>query len=502
MLTRPDRIVLLTIAVAAAVRVLLAATIGPGVDEAYDVVLSRAPSLAYFDHPPLSFWITGLVARLAGTERMLPVRLPIVLLFAGTTWLLYRLGARLYGAWAGAWGAVALNVSPVFAVPIGGWVLPDGPLVFFMVLAALCTARALFGATRGATTWWVAAGFATGLAALSKYHAIFVPVGVLLYLLTRREARRWLVAPGPYLAAAIAAVMFTPVILWNARHGWASFAFQGTRGAGRPGVHPLAMLGAIGGQAAYLLPWIWLPLLWVLVAGIARGPRDAHRWFLCCLAIGPIALFTLVALGGRPGLPHWPAPGYLMLFPLLGAAIAQRLQRGDRRVRIWLASSTAAFALLLALFATQAATGWVGRLAPGLLRRGDPTSEVLDWRDLRDAIARGHLLDAGTFVAAPSWITGAKISYALGPRVPVLCLCDAPHHFAYLRDTRDFVGQDALLVVRADRAPTTAARLAPSFTSLVPVAWVPIRRAGRVEMVLALLRGKAWGGGPPPPVPR
>ena len=42
--------------------------------------------------------------------------------------------------------------------------------------------------------------------------------------------RRWLADPALYAAAAIALVMIAPVVVWNARHGWVSFAFQGGRG--------------------------------------------------------------------------------------------------------------------------------------------------------------------------------------------------------------------------------------------------------------------------------
>ncbi len=60
------------------------------------------------------------------------VRLPFILLFAGTTWLMYRLTARLFGEPAGLWAAVLLNLSLVFSITSGGWVLPDGPLMFCM----------------------------------------------------------------------------------------------------------------------------------------------------------------------------------------------------------------------------------------------------------------------------------------------------------------------------------------------------------------------------------
>src|ERR1035437_5696207 len=110
--------------------------------------------------------------------------------------------------------------------------------------------------------------------------------------------------------------MFPPVIAWNREHGWTSFVFPGGRAAGRDGLHFGTMFASIAGQAAYGWPWIWVPLVVVLWAAVRSGPRDAARWFFVCLGIGPIAAFTLVALRGEAGLPHWQAPGYLKLFPI------------------------------------------------------------------------------------------------------------------------------------------------------------------------------------------
>jgi len=488
---RPRRLVLATIVIGTAARLLLAATIGLGVDESYAVTVARGLSLSYFDHPPLSFWIPGVLARVAGSESALLLRLPFIALFAGTTWLTYRLGARLFGERAGAWAAVLLNLTPFFALAAGGWILPDGPLDLFLAAAALAVAHVLFiEPDAHAWRWWLLAGFALGGALLSKYHAVLFGAGLLLFLLTDPGRRAWLRRPEPYAAAAIALAMFTPVVAWNAQHDWISFSFQTSRAGAAGGIHPLALLQNLGGQAGYLLPWIWAPLLWLLITGLARGPRDARRWFLCCLAVGPVALFTLASLKGDPGLPHWPMPGFLMLFPLLGAAVDRGLEIRPAFTRRWLAFSAIAFSLLAIVAATHAATGWIARAEPEWFTRGDPAYEVLDWRGLRDAAdARALFADSATFVAPVSWVQAAKAAYALGPSVPVLVLNQHPHHYPYLRDPRTLIGHDAIIVIRADpRADTTASAYAPYFERIDPLGRIPITHAGERAFDLFLFR--------------
>ncbi len=519
----PRDYVLLVILATLIGRLILAATIGLGVDESYQVSVSRPLSLSYFEHPPLAFWIPGIVASITGGTNAVLLRLPFILLFAGTTWMMYRLTARLFGNRAGAIAALVLNITPVLSVSTGGWVLPDGPLMFWMLASALCLERVLLPRSstqrsRGAPTlWWMAGGACAGLAMLSKYHGIFLIAGTGLFLLTNRRARRWLRRPGPYLGALVSALVISPVLLWNAQHDWVSFRFQGARG-GQHGIHLVPFLQNIGGQLAYLLPWIGIPLA-IVLAGIviesahsawrdAARSRDASvralddartraaRWWLACLAIGPIAAFTLISLGGHRGLPHWEAPGWLMVVPLLAERVDARLGRGSRRTarytRAWLIGSTVAFALIIAALATEITFGWANRLAPSLFAKGDPSLESLDWRDLPPAItpllrdARGDR----PFVAATNWIDAGKLAYAMNGTADVVCLCTEPHHFAFVHDERSYLSRNAIIVERTGRRPDASVLLAKYFRSIQPIGSTVIRRNGAPAITLQLYRGE------------
>ena len=525
----PRDYVLLIILASLLGRVILAATIGLGVDESYQVSVSRPLSLSYFEHPPLAFWLPGIVASITGSTSALVLRLPFILLFAGTTWMMYRLAARLFGERAGAISALILNITPVLSVSTGGWILPDGPLMFWMLASALCLERVLLPRSSQQRTggtpmsWWMAGGACAGLAMLSKYHGVFVLAGTGLFLVTNRRARRWLRHPGPYVGALVSALMISPVLLWNAKHDWVSFRFQGARGE-EHGLHLLSFLQNIGGQLAYLLPWIGIPLAVVLggvvieSAGIvwrdAVRTRDASvralddartraaRWWLACLAIGPIAVFTLIALGGHRGLPHWEAPGWLMVIPLLAERVDARIARSSsvtaRRTRAWLTGSTVAFVLLIAVLATQSSLGWVNRVAPSLFAKGDPSLESLDWRDLPLAIApmlrarsdAGARASARPFVAATNWIDAGKIAYAMNGAADVVCLCTEPHHFAFAKPERSYLSRDAIIVERAGRHPDAADELSKYFRSVKPVGTTTIRRNGAPAMTLELYRGE------------
>ena len=463
--------VLALIAAGTAVRLLMAAAIGLGIDESYMVAAGRGFHLGYFDHPPISWWLATGAARIAGSEADVVVRLPFILLFALSTWLMYRLTAALFGPRAGFWAAVAFNLSPVFGVTTGGWVLPDGPLTCALLAAALCLLRAL---ESDGWRWWLAAGAAAGIALLSKYTAGLTLLGAFAYLATQPAHRRWLRRPHPYVAAALAAALFLPVIVWNATHGWASFAFQGGRAAER-GLHPFGPLVVLAGEALFVLPWIWLPMMAKALAALRAGPADRRRWLLVCLGAPPILLFALVGLRSRHVLFHWASPGYLMLFPLLGAALAAWPPVLVRRA----ATATAVVLLLgLALVASEVHWGW-------LPLHGDPAAQARDWTALRPALAARGLLDRPhSVVGTVNWQNAGKVGYGIGPGSPVICLSRDAREFAFAAPAAAHAGQDVVLVTPR---PVDAASLAAqgfTFAALQPLAPVTGAGFGRLQLTL------------------
>ena len=168
----------------------------------------------------------------------------------------------------------------------------------------------------------------------------------------------------------VALAIFMPVLIWNARHGWVSFLFQGGRAEGR--FNPLGPVLTLAGAALFLLPWVWLPLLWYGFDALRRGPADEGRWLLVCLAAPPIVFFTLVSLRSRV-LFHWAAPGYLMLLPLLGDAIARR--RGRRR---WLVATSALVVFGVAVVATEVRFNWLPLAIGEFLLGKDPALAAVE----------------------------------------------------------------------------------------------------------------------------
>jgi hypothetical protein len=275
------------------------------------------------------------------------------------------------------------------------------------------------------------------------------------------------------------------VLLWNAENNWVSFLFQSARGAPQTHWRPAQVGAMLLSEAALLSPWMFVPLvagLFTAFRTIVRGEDDGRRLFLLCLALPPIVLFTVTPLWGARGLPHWPMPGWLFAYPLLGAWLGDR----SARLRIFAFGATAALALIAALAAAEARTGFLINFFPRLADGADPTLESLGWSKLRQSPL---LRDEGdrAFVVATKWTEAGKIAQALGPGRPVALFSDDPRGFAFLEDPAAFIGENAVIIVSQKRLAETMSALTPYFAALGETQFISLGRDGRDEVKLALI---------------
>src|SRR5207237_9539774 len=85
-----------------------------------------------------------------------------------------------------------------------------------------------------------------------------------------------------------------------------------------------------------------------------------------------------------------------------------------------------------------------------------------------------------------------------GPLRPGVCLRLDPVGFLYAFPPNALVGRDALLLLRLggqSRPVDVVARYGQYFRSVEPADTIAIRRAGRVEVLIAAFRAQAFRGG-------
>jgi 4-amino-4-deoxy-L-arabinose transferase-like glycosyltransferase len=349
-------------------RAVFAASVELSPDEAYYLAWARAPDWGYLDHPPLVAWMVALSTSLLG-ESELSVRLPSLLGGAALTWLLYGT-ARVLGAQRRS--ALVTTAAASFTLLFSaGAVLatPDAPLSLAWALAVFFLARTAFAqrfAAAIAATTAMAAGF------LAK-----LPMGLLAL---------WsAVAPSPLsirrriLLALAALVGLTPVLLWNALHGWPMFTFHAARITERAGASLKTFGEFLVGQVGLLclFPALFLGAAWA--SGLRRTASPALR-FATVLSLGPVVSVAVLSLVTKVE-ANWIAPAYGPAFAGL-ALWLDRLPRGAR----WMAGA-AAFAAAVTL-AAHVHVLWP--FLPLPVER-DPAAQLHGWRTLARVVrdARG-----------------------------------------------------------------------------------------------------------------
>lgn len=493
----PRRALWILIVVSAVVRLGWAASLGMGNDEAYHYLFSVHRDWSYFDHPPMVAWVESIGPMLlGGRAEPFTLRLGFIALFAGSTWILARWTAREFGEWAGFFAAFGLNVAAYHTAAAGAFALPDGPLLFFWLL----TLERMTAALRPDATWrsWLWVGLAWGGALLSKYHAVFLPMGLVVFLALEGKSRliQVLRQPGPYLATGIGLLLFSPVIYWNATHGWASFAFQAGRAVGGVSFHPQALGAAILGQAAYLFPWVWATLWVVLIRSIGawrRGETNPAERLMVSQAAVPLAVFTGVACF-KEVLPHWTLVAYISAFPLLGRFWAEvwatATARRKRLIRLVGVCPLLCMGLMVLEYRTgflqRGGVGTLGLVSPKL----DPTVDLYGWDQVAAELdRRGLISEPGTFFFTSTWYQSGQLAFALRETdCPVVCYNprDA-RSFSFWSRPEDFVGRDGILVSIGDRS-TEPGMYDRFFSDIEPLGEFPIVRAGGAVRKVRLFR--------------
>jgi hypothetical protein len=302
-------------------------------DEAQYWDWSRQLGLSYYSKGPLIAYIIRASCALFG-DNMPAVRLPALILSAGSSVVTYLLTRRLFQSERLALGAVLMNhFVPLF---IAGSLLItiDSPFFLCWGLASYLAAIALFEGKR----WpWAIIGLVVGIGALGKYAMLlWLPIlgGAMCLDQSNRRALR---TAGPWIATAIALACMTPVIIWNAQHGWVTVRHVAHQtGAAGGALSHGSELELIGSQIGVLGPPLAVLMIAAIVDVFRHRATDRKGVFLATFGIGFLAFNFLASLFAKVQV-NWPAPAYFTLTILTARFIGIKMQSPDgwHRWRGW-----------------------------------------------------------------------------------------------------------------------------------------------------------------------
>jgi len=191
--------------------------LGLDVEEAQYWLWSQTPDAGYFSKPPMIAWWIGLTTAIAGNTEF-GVRMAAPFLQLISAMLIGRIASLSYGRLAGALAALIWISLPASA--IGGIIMStDSPMLLFLlamilVLTPLAKGEKISGIESGL------AGIFAGLAMMSKYAAIYLTFGLVIWWFWQGRLDRN-VRPGHvllFLAGLL--ISLSPNLIWNLHHGF------------------------------------------------------------------------------------------------------------------------------------------------------------------------------------------------------------------------------------------------------------------------------------------
>ncbi|MGN6423007.1 MAG: ArnT family glycosyltransferase [Asticcacaulis sp.] len=404
-------------------RLLAAARAGLVPDETYYWLWAQHLSFGYYDHPPMVAW--WIAAFAFASKAALCVRLPFILGFLALCWLVYDTAKALFDQTIARRALLWLNACLLLSV---GTVVatPDPPSVLMWAGGLWALARLV---TSGDGRWWLVFGLFAGLGVEAKYTNLVLGLGVLVWLIMDRDARRWLISPWLWLGGVIAVVTMAPNLIWNAQHGWITVAKQFGR------------IEASHLSARYLLEFLLTQPLLLNPFIAAFAGLAILRWFkvktaattlLIALPL-PLILYLLVHVFHDRIQGNWPAPVFPGLVLLAASA-------GDAWG--WARKAAAPFGIGVSVLALGFLA--LGDLAPPLGAVG----QTQGWDGLSQRIEAVRKTTGADWIASTDYDLQGELAYHLGPQD----VTATAERARYAWDGRDPAGK-ALIVVAAGHAP-------------------------------------------------
>jgi Dolichyl-phosphate-mannose-protein mannosyltransferase len=377
-------------------------------DEPYYWHWSRNLAWGYFDHPPaVAFLIRAGTTLFGDTE--LGVRFFGLALSIPATMCVWRTGTLLLGGSEnGGCAALFFNLTlMVHAVTI--LATPDAALL-------ACSAAFIWASAEAVASkngyWWLAAGLFAGFGLLAKFTILFIGAGVFFWLVVTPSGRHWLATPWPWLGGLIAAIVFSPNVLWNLFQdsgGALGFQFSRLGFSGRGRWYYLPQF--VGEQFILASPFI----LVLAMVGLWRATvsNDEHRFLIPAL-IWPLVVFFVFYVFVDRVHRNWPD----VIYPALAIAAADAFRSAGskfiRRAAVPVASAMLAICyaqVLLRPISLAPYDQLDHHLASNMRQRALPIAQAISAAD-----ARGILT---TDFPVTSWLR-----FYLRPQVPIIMIAD------------------------------------------------------------------------------
>lgn len=453
--------------------------------DAYYYMYGQHLDWSYFDHPGMIGYMLRGFTEVLGPH-VWAVKIADFTLSSLSLWVFYSLCNRFLSP-SRTFVAMLLLCSSVLLSMLSLNSTPDVPLFLFWALSLWSLEKAIF---KQKWVFWILGGLFMGLAFNSKYTAVLLPFGLMLFLLLSKNYRRLLLSPWPWLALVVFAAVSYPVYYWNAENDFISFAFQSTErsnSVGGFGFSPKLLGGFLATQMALVFPIAFISLcilagkyLWRIVRHW-KFPSD-KTLFLGVFFLPTFLGFFLLAPFYWIKI-NWLVPSYVSGLILLAYFFKRK----------WLTSQLIIALVIHALIAVELAT----YLVP---IRSDDT--WWGWEELSAEVSKLEASETYDFIfSADNYKTAAVLRFYQHERVySANVIGDNGLQFGILHpDLTVLAGKNALFIDSDPRFKNLMApieppeKMRPYFEKIIPLDPILIRDAsGKVLRKFNVYKGVSY----------
>jgi 4-amino-4-deoxy-L-arabinose transferase-like glycosyltransferase len=320
-----------------------------GPDEAQYWFWSTDLAAGYYSKPPMIAWIIAGSTSVCGDGEAC-VRTASPLLYGLAALFVFGAARILYGVRAAFWSALLFLLLPGISLS-AALITTDVPLLCFWAMATYGLAVLLSRQPAEGRLTALLTGAVIGLAMLSKYAGAYFLLGLAVAAVFDRRVRAHVLGWNGLLILAGALVVFSPNIVWNLHHSFATVshtAFNAGLGGKMFNFDRLAEF--FGAQFIVFHPI----LMGVILAGLLVGLRR-NRWpflkpddvVLLALSLPVIAIGLGIGFLSKAN-ANWAAPAFVGL-SIVAAVWLLRVE-----ARRWMQASLAVSLVVMAGLYTAA----------------------------------------------------------------------------------------------------------------------------------------------------
>lgn len=467
-------------------RFFLSGSLEFGNDEAYYWLYAKYPDISHFDHPPMvGFFIQFFTANLF-FDSELAIRLAAVIPTSASMYLIFLIGNYLKNEKVGFISILLYNIHIYGFIISGTFILPDSPMVFFWLLSFYFFLQTITKEPNRKLYKKILLAFLfTGCAIYSKYQAVFLLFGVVIYVLFYK--RGWL-KKSLFYAGFIFPILATCLIFyWNYQNDFISYKFHNDRvSLFSFQFNKNSFLREVLGQFLYNNPYIVITLILMVIAYLKNRfqfKNDQLKLFFACSF--PLIGTTIYLSMFRDTLPHWSGISYLTLLPLIAVYISE-----EKRILKKLKVGTLSFLIVLIVAVFVINKGWFLPEKKAALKEKTGKKDVLldmfGWKQASEKLTKFFKAkDLFQFpIISNKWYPASHIDYYIARpnnmKVYGVGELSNIHKYYWINKEKPFLKKRVLYITDSRNYKDPKILYGKEYTSITKLKVIPIKRKDEI----------------------